>query len=105
MDIIMAIDRLRMENDAIRRVYIWEKSHQKANDNLSDSRRVNEIADGLATECRTNVLNHYIVPHKKSFFPDSKVTILIKGSRITKNLKQAVQRACHDTELKKFLIN
>ena len=104
MDILMSIDRLRMENDVIRRVYIWEKSHQKANDTLSDSRRVNEIADGLATACRTNVLDNFMVPHEKIFFPDSKVSISIKGRRVTKHLKQAVQRACHDSELKKFLI-
>ena len=44
------------------------------------------------------------MPHEKLFVPDSKVSLSVKGCRTTKSMKQAVQKACHDTDLKKFLM-
>ena len=104
IDLIMSIDALKVENDNIRRIYQWEKAHQKQVDDESEERRINREADALATECRDNVYEELIIPEKKQFMHPSKVSLLLQGHRITKNTKYEVHKVVHDTNLKKFLM-
>ena len=55
-DILMAIDRLQLSNDNINRTYQLVKSHQATDEPMTPFRRVNDIADELATECRNEAM-------------------------------------------------
>ena len=96
IDLIMSIDALKEENDNIRRIYQWEKAHQKQVDDESEERRINREADALATECRDNVYEGLIIPDKKLFMQPSTVSLLLQGNRITKNTKYEVHKVVHD---------
>jgi len=61
----MTIDELKQDNANINRVYHWEKRHQNENEPMTDSRRVDETADDLATECRQNVYDGLVNTDKK----------------------------------------
>ena len=104
MDVLMTIDRLRDENANIRRIYIWEKSHQKKEDQMTKTRRINEEADLAATPCRQHCEEGLMIAHPKVFLPDSICTFKLNGGLVTKNLKEAVHRAFHDEALKKIYV-
>ena len=86
MDILMTIDTLKQKNENITRLYQWEKSHQDEDAPQTDSRRINEIADNLATECRKYVSEGLITADVKKYMPFAKVMVSVNGSRITKTL-------------------
>ena len=102
-DIIMAIDKLKENNKHINRDYKWVRSHQKDGEPMTNDRRINDIADRLATKCRDEANEDLIELPRKQFFPDSKIALHIKGNIVSRNLKEAVHQAVNDENLKKFL--
>ena len=76
-----------MFNDNVNRNYIWVPSHQDEEAFHSIEMRTNERADELATETRDNVIEGIQLAHPKQFFDGARAMLKIKGSFITKDLK------------------
>ena len=102
-DILMAIDRLKTNNNNIKRTFQWVKSHQSEDEPMTPFRRVNDIADDLATECRHEVNDDLAEAPRKIFYPDSIAAFHIKGLIISRDLKVEVHRALNDRNLREFL--
>ena len=102
-DILMAIDRLQISNDNIKRTYQWVKSHQATDEPTTPFRRVNDIADELATECRKEAIEDLVESPRKIFYPHSIAALHIKGLIISRDLKVEVHKALNDKTLQKFL--
>ena len=102
-DILMAIVRLQTNNDNIKRTYQWVKIHQATNEQMTPFRRVNDIADELATECRKEAIDDLAEAPRKIFNPDSIAALHIKGLIISRDLKVEVHKALIDKKVRKFL--
>ena len=95
-DILMSIDRLQLSNDNINRTYQWVKSHQATDEPMTPFRRVNDIADELATECRKEAIEDLAESPSKIFYPDSIAALQIKGLIFSRDLKTEVHKALND---------
>ena len=104
MEVIMEIERLKVENKSVDRNYKWIKSHQE-NEEPTVNEMLNARADEIATEHRSEVATGHASSNEKQFYAGAKAVLQVGGVIVNKDYKGVILRALFADELREYLKN
>ena len=106
-ELLYELTHLRSENNNIDRNFQWVESH-KDDDTayiMTEQDEMNQRADDLATTAREYVTEGLLATVPKQIYTNAMATLTIKGSVVSKNIKQVVAMAMYGDQMVKYLIN
>ena len=100
-ELLMELENIRKGNDNIRREFKWVKSHVDKDRSrcLTEDEKINQRADELATTSRKYAEEGLLKIAQKQIYEGACVTLKIKGSVVSKDIKKAIIMAMYGNDM------